>query len=521
MRELRINFGPARAARIGRPRRLDATTRSHFLKSLWTVAAAFVGYSIVTCLTRPATFTISALFIAFFALLPSYLWCRGKVQGTPIFPLFCAMYLITHAFQLIVFPEGFKDYASDAIWRAALTVSGFLLLGTLAWWFWLDRPRTQPVDCLILGGESGISVLLFVTGACAGFTLASLADWTGQLPTGVFTTINGFIGGLNKCAVFMLAMLWGARKMRSSQVFWFVMFFLSYCTAEAASLLLVSAIQISFVMVAGYFMGRKAVPWGMIAVIVVVSTILHAGKGEMRTHYWEIGQRHIVQPWRYPDLFAEWMKNSFDALAFQHQGGAEKSPTIFQRSDVIHLLLQAQQMTPSEVSFLSGQTYAIIPDALLPRILYSAKTSPHDSTTLLNVAYGNQTWETARTTSIGWGLLNEAYANFGMAGCCGLALVLGAFCALVTRWSIGLPPTSLATLVGAFTMSFMLQTEVTAAIFITSYVQGLFALFIFTFPFTKRVPIKLTPAALGQAERRHLDRFPSPEGVDLRERGRT
>jgi hypothetical protein len=137
--------------------------------------------------------------------------------------------------------------------------------------------------------------------------------------------------------------------------------------------------------------------------------------------------------------------------------------------------------------YLGGETYAIIPSSLLPRLFFPEKASPHYASSTLNVHYGNQTWESSQSTTIGWGLLNESFANFGHLGWVGLALCLGAFYGLITRLSIGLPSASIQSLVGIFTMGFAMQTEWTASVFITAYAQGLFSFLIVAFTFARRI----------------------------------
>ena len=466
---------------------------ANFLTIFWTICAFIAGYALYTSFDRPAAFTLAALMVTALALFPSYLWCKGSVSGLPIFPVFCATFIITHGFQLLVSYQMLATNSTDVIWRAVLTVCGFLLVGTLVWRACVAWPRAAPVACRVMRGGRGTALLLLIMGVTTVFTVVDHGGWLQAVPAGVFSAARGFIKGLNSFAVVVLAMRWGARALSPSNVTLFVVLFLSFVVVDIASLFLVVGIATSLMMAIGFAIGRKAVPWGMLVALVAIPSFLHFGKGQMRELYWGEGQGHIIQPWSLPGFFAEWIQTSASQIISQRHSG-EMTPSIFARANTMDLLLQAQRMSPEEVPFLHGATYSIIPDALVPRVVHPGKISPHDSTSMLNIHYGNQTWEATQVTSIGWGMLNEAFANFGYAGCFGLAVILGAFYGLMTRWSIGLPLTSLQSMVGIYTMSFAIQTEMTAAIFITAYLQGLFALLVLAFLFSERQRLKLARA---------------------------
>jgi len=397
--------------------------------------------------------------------------------------------LVTHALQMLVSYDRLLLNEPAAIWKAALTVAGFLAVATCAWRFRLAQTRVLPATCRVLKGQRGTAILFVVLALSTAFTVADHANWLALLPRGLFTAMRGFIRGLTGFAVFVLAIRWGAGRLTLSEQCGFPVLFVVFCLADISSLFLVTAITTSLMMLAGIAIGRRRAPWGMVTALVVCIGTLHYGKGEMRERHWGEGQGHTIGPAAYPALFLEWAEVSVQEILFQRHAG-ETTPSVFGRANTVDLLLQAQRMTPEEVPYLRGQTYAMIPDALIPRLFHAEKTSPHDSTTILNVYYGNQTWEDAQKTSIGWGMLNEAFANFGFSGVFGLALILGSFFGWLTRWSLDLPLTSIQALVGIFTMAFAIQTEFTAAIFVTAYGQGLFALLLLTFALSERVRVE-------------------------------
>ena len=484
-------------ANAGRGRHLQTDTpqltllpKGGLFTAFWILVAALLGYCVFTIPSRPFVFTFSALLVTFFALLPAYLWCRGSVAGLPILPFFASSYVPTHALQFMFAEPELRAYSDASILRAGLTVSAFLLVATLVWWYWVRLPRHVPIMCRSLDPRRGTNLLLLLLGGSVVVTLFTHAGWLAYLPGELSSTMQKFFSGLTAFAVFILAMSWGGRGLRPGQVSQFIGLFIAYCIAEASSLFLVSVVMVCLMFVLGFIISRQSIPWlGLLPMLGIIG-LLHMGKGEMRSRYWAEGGQgsNIIQPWNYPAFYAEWFISSIDQLVYEKQGG-DKGQDIFRRVSILDILLEAQDKAPKDVPFLKGKTYAIIPSALVPRMFNSGKASPHESTTILNMEFDKQTLEAAQSTTIGWGMLNEAYANFGYAGCLALAVVLGTFYGLMTRAGIGLPPTSIFVLVGMFTLSFTLQTTMTAAIYITSYLQGLLALLILTYPFTILRPL--------------------------------
>jgi hypothetical protein len=411
------------------------------------------------------------------------------MPGLPIFPLYAATFLPTFVFPFLDANERMRDYEPDALLRAALTAAGFILLGTFVSHYWVSRPHPPPSHCRALEGSKGTDALLIAIALAIAFNVMDHAGWLTRLPTGVFTILRSALRGPVSFAVFVLAMRWGKRLLQPLERAVFVALFAGYCITEAASLFLVGVILVFLMLVLGFVLGRQRLPPSLIAIGLVVPGLLHAGKGEMRSNYWKEGdQGNQLAPLQYPRFFSQWAKSSFQVITLQKRGLEKDSTSILSRANTVYLLLLAQSLTPGEVPFLGGETYSIIPSALVPRLFDPEKASPHYSTSLLNVLYGTQTWEAAASTSIGWGMLNEAYANFGYTGCAIAAVLIANFFGLVSWWCKGMPAGSIQNLIGIYTLGFALQTEMTAAIFITAYLQGLVGLLGLAWVFARRRP---------------------------------
>jgi hypothetical protein len=149
------------------------------------------------------------------------------------------------------------------------------------------------------------------------------------------------------------------------------------------------------------------------------------------------------------------------------------------------MLLLVQKKSPDEVPFLNGLTYAPIPRLLIPRIIDDQKGISHVGNVLLTVNYGVQTIEQTAHTSIAWGLVPEAYANFGYLGVAGLAVLLGLFYGYVTNLSAGVPMTSLRFVLGLLIMGAATKAD-TMGVFVSSQFQGIVGVSLAAFVLMKR-----------------------------------
>ena len=110
---------------------------------------------------------------------------------------------------------------------------------------------------------------------------------------------------------------------------------------------------------------------------------------------------------------------------------------------------------------------------IVPRVLYPQKRRTHEGTHMLNIHIKRQTYQDTIRTTIAWGLLPEAFANFGIAGCALVGAILGTMYGYVTRLAIGKPAFSFPTLFCILVMSMALaSTEWTAGVYAASLFQS-------------------------------------------------
>src|SRR5208282_5564556 len=126
-----------------------------------------------------------------------------------------------------------------------------------------------------------------------------------------------------------------------------------------------------------------------------------------RAKYWE-GRAPAPTMMELPDFFGEWV---VDGLATTQRGEAPiEKVSLLDRTSLIQILCLVVSNTPDRLPFLDGQTYAQIPAQFVPRFFWPEKPVGHISTYTLAVYYGLQNIEDTQKTTIGFGMLTEAYA---------------------------------------------------------------------------------------------------------------
>jgi hypothetical protein len=90
----------------------------------------------------------------------------------------------------------------------------------------------------------------------------------------------------------------------------------------------------------------------------------------------------------------------------------------------------------------------------------------------LNIHFGFQTAEDTRSTAIGWGLIAEAFANFGYPGVLGMGIVIGIIAGFFMRLSSGAAPTSTGTFLGIVGLMTLINMEADFSNLITNLFQA-------------------------------------------------
>lgn len=412
------------------------------------------------------------------ALIPTYLWCSSNDLGLPILPIAALTFLPTHAFPLLNEHRQIRSYSDLSQFIAAGTVAGFLILATASWYFTVTRLKVNPGSYIAFGeNPRSYTVLWTALTLFAAFTIADPAGWI-NLDGGTFAIVRAITGSTGIFSLFALYYRWGQGKLDSKSKLYLVILSGFILTSSIVGLLLYRGAAYFLTANIGYFLGSRRLPIKTLAVGLALFSFLQLGKAAMRGAHSD----RLVQPWDYPAWFSEWAELSLQPLISSKAEGEkqEDSATISDRTGLIHLLLLTQSQTPENRPFLLGYTYEPVPELLVPRIFDPGKIWANEGTFRLNIYYGKQTRDSVYKTTIGWGLLAEAYANFGFVGCGMLGCILGSFYGWTASWARNTPLLSARSLFSILILLSTLTTEYCATSYISTLFQSSASLWLFS-----------------------------------------
>jgi len=416
------------------------------------------------------------LLVAVMSVLPAFLWMRQGRPGVPVLPAMAALCILYYAFPIVRGREDLAEYSPGEIFAAAATVALFLGLASGASYLMLRSIRAngqarvgllsdpQMRTVVFLGLLAGT---LFLAGARAGL-LRGLGSFFGVARSVALTALV--------VACYLLGVARGRGLLRGKD--WVLASGgLSLAILISwSSLFLVGGLTFLLASVVGYVTTRGRIPWLLAGAALVLVSILHAGKEEMRSRYWQVGSNtgeatSIVD---LPRLAKEWFEVGLEVYS-----SPSKGRSALDRASLLQILLRVQRLTPEVIDYLRGESYLLLPQVLVPRFLDPTKPKSQIGMDLLNIRYGFLTAEGTEKTAVGWGLIAEAYANFGYLGVSGIALLVGFLSGAVTRWSAHGSTISLPTLVAVALMIGLVNLEQDLVSFVMALLQSLVAVLVF------------------------------------------
>lgn len=419
---------------------------------------------------------LAYILVAFGALLPGFLWVRAGARGIPVLPAVAFLHILYFAIPIVRGNDFKFDYGPEDVSGAAATVASFLIAATVASQLVLMRPNAKSSEAPVFATDRQMPVLMFLgLGAGMGFHASVILGLLGSL--GPFF---GIVRSVALTALTLSCYLLGVARARGllhgRQWFLALVGLASAVLLNWSSFFLVGGIIYTLAAGLGYVTTKKRVPWLTVAVAFVVVAILHAGKGEMRSKYWQEGSNSsaVNSVLDVPAIAIEWLGVGVRTLLSDVE-----APSVIERASLYQMLLRVQRLTPNFIPYLEGETYALLPKMLVPRFLSPDKTASQAAMDLLNIRYGLLSFEGAAATAIGWGLIAEGFANFGHVGVFGVGLLLGFFCGLLMRISAGASALSRPTLLAIVGMMCLINLEADMASLVTNLLQSTIAILIF------------------------------------------
>jgi len=404
---------------------------------------------------------VSYLCVAVPVLVPMFLWVNYGAFGIPVLPVVAALYYLYYALPLLI-GDTLQIYEpSELIW-ATLSVGAFLAAASLAVWPFLGAPRRKAGPAPVHRASRYQSIkqrsfrnialaedlyrLIFL-GLIAG-TIFNAAVAAGKL--GFLGNLTGAVRAcvipLTYVACYLTGYARGAGLLTGRRWLFACGSFLALTVFSMSNLFLVGgAMNIAAIML-GYVLATKRLPWLGIVTVFAVLSILNAGKYSVREAYWARNSQSVQNAslGQLPGMLVDWFVEGVSNVG---SPSTLKRPTLLERTSLLHMVLAVQEATPKVIPYLEGETYAMLPEMLVPRFVDPEKIESQAVLNLLSVRYGRETAENTAKTTIGWGMVAEAYANFGNLGVVAVGAVFGVLCGFLMRLSATAGPTSIAMLI--------------------------------------------------------------------------
>jgi hypothetical protein len=447
------SLGAARPLPTSSFRALDRRRLGYFLQvlALCLLIASFFAQDAIAylCVTIPV-------------FLPVFLWMSSGAYGIPVLPVISALFYLFYAMPLL-FGNTLAMYRQDDLVWAAMSVGLFLIAASLGTWPFLGVPRAQTAPLQrsrtlhyaqafkrktlsnLAANDELFRLICLGFGAGIIFYLSVISGTLGYLGT-FLSVVRACVLPLTSVACYFTGYARGAGALTGQR--WIVALggFTAVTTMSFGSLFLVGGATNVAAGLLGYMLGSNRVPWRTVGVLFAVLVVLHAGKSAARTAYWERDSQSVrgSSITQLPAMLLEWFVAGITSLESPQR---KAGPGLFERTSLLHMVLAVQEATPMVIPYLYGATYAYLPKMLTPRFMQPDKIESQAVLNLLSVRYGRERAEDTYKTTIGWGMVAEAYANYGNYAVLIVGVIFGVFCGLLMRLSAMASPLSLSMLI--------------------------------------------------------------------------
>jgi hypothetical protein len=447
-------------------RTVPGKTPRLFQVALATLIAA-LGYLAITAKVADPIFLDLGLVIVLLGVLPGMLWIKRAQFGLPIFETFMVTTVTAYGIPLISGHDQLANYDVGTITKAALAVILFQAVANATYLTVPAAPRRTRLwsENVVSGNISkflGYGMFL----ATAYAVVAQFTDW---IPEGLEGPVRAICFGLGIIATFVECRRWGQGDLSRHEKSIFAVQLIVQVIFNLTSLFLVQAISTLILALLGYVSGSKKFPFLVTLILLPIFAVLHQGKGAMRSKYWD-NLAPAPTIWQTPAFFAEWIGDGL-APTPPDEDPAERH-SLLDRTSLIQIMCLVVSITPDHQPYLNGETYAQIPAQFVPRFFWPEKPVGHISTYTLAIYYGLQRMEDTEKTTIGFGLLTEAYANFGLIGVGLIAFAFGAFFKKICGWASESPILSYPGLFLIVLIAWSFQDEFTLSIWLSSLFQA-------------------------------------------------
>jgi len=433
---------------------------------------------------------------------PAIHWARNDATDSPLFPVMCLAMFPYYGYPILTSKSAYVAFPESSRIVAGLTVAAFLIV-TIFSYFQGKSLSDNPIQSMPsnirqfflkqIAHHTATNLFLTFLFVWVATEIARNFGLMASLGTNV-NVVYSIGGAAGKISIYYLFRQIGLNALsgRVQSVIWPV--FITGLLVSIASGFLVTAGLILVVAALAYIQGKGRIPWVAVLVVLGIFSFLNLGKGTMRELYWARNAAGVnLTTSNILDIYETWLSASWRVLV--GEGDQRRGGSLLERANLIQMQTLVINRTPDELPYLMGATYLQTPDQAIPRILWPDKPTGNVSNNTLSIYYGVQRDSETRSTSISFGLLAEAWANFGWWGILGLGVLFGAAMRLLSRLCYRLPDTALLSLVSVIPLGWAVAIELAFSQWFVSLCQALVAgvLILYLFASTTRSRVSLIP----------------------------
>ncbi|MBC8010670.1 MAG: O-antigen polysaccharide polymerase Wzy [Burkholderiales bacterium] len=366
--------------------------------------------------------TLFGLAVLILAALPALRWARLQRRWFPVFEIACLIYVAFYALPLLSDHSELDIYPDAVVGEAGLLVTLYLGMAVLAFEF-TSRPARSPAWL-----HTSLLPTTFAGYVPVGQSLNTvylyIITFTQLIPFELAGSLRALFFGLGTLSTFILARQAGLGALSRQTTGLFVLNIVLQVFFHFAQLYLIGGISLLALTLIAYVSARRQVPWITCIVVLPMIAFLHLGKPGMRATYWQ-GGAPLPTVFELPGFFGQWIDFSQRELRVV---GTEEQTTpsnLLERASLIQMLCLSVDRIPSLKPHLEGETYVDVPAQIIPRFLWPNKPSGLYSNVRLAIYFNLVSADSALNVSIAFGMLAEAYANFGVLGVLFLGFLMG------------------------------------------------------------------------------------------------
>jgi hypothetical protein len=434
-------------------------------------AALFAGIALLVYrseLENPILIGLGVLAMVLGAL-PGLLWARNSRAHFPVFEMFMLTNIPFYAVPLLGGHPSILPFSQAATFQAAVALIIFQLCAVTT--FTATKGAEIRAPSLTISLLPQAALRNAQVGVWINTIYLYIAAFTEIIPREHATIVRAIFFGVGTVSLFIEMRRWGAGRLVQTSKFAVSLNLLVQVIILFRDLYLIVGISVLLLALIGYVSTSRRIPLLALAIVLPIIAILHTGKSAMRNEYWAQQRRNVMVN-ELPGFFERWFEAGLNPVVKEEEVSNSLAGRLFERASLFQMLCLVSQNTPENRPFLLGESYIYVPAQLVPRLLWPDKPSSLLSNILLALHYRLVATDDPTSVSIAFGMVSEAYANFGLLGCALLGVVLGYGYKRVSLAAVGRPQFSALGLLTILLAAWSFQVEQIFATWLVSLIQG-------------------------------------------------